>query len=77
MPALFPRWTNTAARATLIAALCALVGVPAVFIAAYVVKSLPLVAMRWIVVGIVTYVAVAMLLASLQPPAPLQDRPES
>jgi hypothetical protein len=29
MPALFPRWTNTAVRATLIAALCALVGVPA------------------------------------------------
>jgi uncharacterized membrane protein YfcA len=44
-------------------------GVPAVFVAAYLVKSLPLYAMRWMVVGIVSYVAVAMLHASLRPPA--------
>ncbi|HEY7574152.1 MAG TPA: permease [Thermoanaerobaculia bacterium] len=36
-------------------------GVPAVFAAAYLVKSLPLSALRWLVVAVVTYTAVAML----------------
>jgi uncharacterized membrane protein YfcA len=36
-------------------------GIPAVFAAAYLVKSLPLTALRWLVVGVVAYAAVAML----------------
>jgi uncharacterized membrane protein YfcA len=39
----------------------ALGGVPAVFAAALLVKSLPLSALRWLVVAVVTYTAVAML----------------
>jgi uncharacterized membrane protein YfcA len=39
----------------------ALGGLPAVLIAAFIVKSLPLNAMRWLVVGVVVYAAVAML----------------
>ena len=39
----------------------ALGGLPAVLIAAFVVKSLPLTAMRWLVVIVVLYAAVAML----------------
>jgi uncharacterized membrane protein YfcA len=36
-------------------------GVPGVLIAAYLVKSLPLVWLRWLVVVVVAYTAVAML----------------
>jgi uncharacterized membrane protein YfcA len=39
----------------------ALGGVPAVLLAAYIVKSLPLTALRWLVTGVVLYTAVAML----------------
>jgi uncharacterized membrane protein YfcA len=39
----------------------ALGGVPAVLLAAFVVKSLPLTAMRWLVVVVVLYAAVSML----------------
>jgi len=39
----------------------ALGGVPAVLIAAFIVKSLNLVAMRWLVVGVVLYTALSML----------------
>ena len=39
----------------------ALGGVPAVLLAAFLVKSLPLTTMRWLVVIVVTYAAVAML----------------
>ena len=39
----------------------ALGGLPAVLIAAFIVKSLPLTTMRWLVVVVVTYAAVAML----------------
>lgn len=38
----------------------ALGGVPGVLIAAYLVKSLPLGAVRWLVVGVITYTAVTM-----------------
>jgi uncharacterized membrane protein YfcA len=41
----------------------ALGGLPAVLIAAFIVKSLPLVAVRWLVVAVVTYTAVALLRA--------------
>jgi uncharacterized membrane protein YfcA len=36
-------------------------GVPAVLVAAYLVKSLPLTALRWVVVAVVAYTAAAML----------------
>jgi len=36
-------------------------GVPAVLLAAYLVRSLPLVAVRWLVIGVVTYTAMMML----------------
>jgi len=36
-------------------------GVPAVLIAAFVVKSLPLVTLRWLVIVVVLYAAVSML----------------
>jgi uncharacterized membrane protein YfcA len=39
-------------------------GVPAVLIAAFIVKSLPLSAVRWLVVVVVTYTAVTLLLAA-------------
>jgi uncharacterized membrane protein YfcA len=38
-----------------------LAGVPAVLIAAFLVKSLPLTALRWLVVGVVLYAALSML----------------
>jgi uncharacterized membrane protein YfcA len=45
-------------------------GIPGVLIAAYIVKSLPLTAVRWLVVVIVLYAAIVMLRSALQRPAP-------
>jgi uncharacterized membrane protein YfcA len=45
-------------------------GVPAVLLAAYVVKSLPLTAVRWLVTGVVLYTAVTMLASAFQKRAP-------
>jgi len=42
-------------------------GVPAVLLAAYVVKSLPLTALRWGVVVVVVYAAVLLLRAAIKP----------
>ena len=39
----------------------ALGGLPAVFLAAFIVKSLPMTTLRWLVVAVVTYTAAAML----------------
>ena len=39
-------------------------GIPGVLISAYIVKSLPLTALKWLVVVVVTYTAVSMLLAA-------------
>jgi uncharacterized membrane protein YfcA len=36
-------------------------GIPGVLVAAYIVKSLPLVAMRWLVIIVVLYAAITML----------------
>jgi uncharacterized membrane protein YfcA len=41
-------------------------GIPGVLIAAYVVKSLPLAALRWLVAAAVTFVAVGMLRSACQ-----------
>jgi uncharacterized membrane protein YfcA len=48
----------------------ALGGMPAVLIAAYIVKSLPLVWLRWLVVGVVLIAATMMLRSAMQKPAP-------
>jgi len=44
-------------------------GVPAVLIAAYIVKSLPLKAMQWLIVAVVIYTAIAMLRSARRRPA--------
>jgi uncharacterized membrane protein YfcA len=41
-------------------------GVAAVFIAAYVVKSLPLDVLKWVVIGVVMYTSVWMFISSRQ-----------
>ncbi len=43
-------------------------GIPGVLIAAYVVKSLPVAAIRWLVVAVVLYASASMLAASRQAP---------
>lgn len=45
----------------------ALGGLPAVLIAAFIVKSLPLGVLRWVVVGVVLYTAASLLLAARRP----------
>ncbi len=47
----------------------AIAGVPAVFLAAFVVKSLPLTAIRWLVTVVVLYTAVTMLAGAISPTA--------
>jgi uncharacterized membrane protein YfcA len=42
-----------------------LAGIPAVLIAAFVVKSLPLTTLRWLVVVVVTYTAASMLRSAI------------
>lgn len=46
------------------AALGMLMGIPAVFVAAFIVKSLPLTMVRWLVVLVVTYTAISLLRAA-------------
>ena len=41
-------------------------GLPAVLLAAFIVKSLPLVALRWLVMVVVLYAAVTMLRAAMR-----------
>jgi uncharacterized membrane protein YfcA len=48
----------------------ALGGVPGVLIAAYVVKSLPLIALRWLVIVVIAYAALAMLRSATRTPFP-------
>jgi uncharacterized membrane protein YfcA len=45
----------------------ALGGIPGVLVAAFIVKSLPLVWLRWLVVIVVLYAAAQMLLAARRP----------
>ena len=47
-------------------------GIPAVLLAALVVKSLPLTALRWLVFGVVLYTAMAMLLSARRREAPVE-----
>jgi len=45
-------------------------GIPAVFLAAFVVKSLPLAAVRWLIFAVVVYTAAAMLRSAFARPLP-------
>jgi uncharacterized membrane protein YfcA len=45
-------------------------GIPAVLIAAFIVKSLPLLYVRWLVLFVVIYTSTMMLRAGLRAPAP-------
>jgi uncharacterized membrane protein YfcA len=47
-------------------------GIPAVLLAAFVVKSLPLTALRWLIFLVVLYTAVAMLLSARRREAPIE-----
>ena len=47
-------------------------GIPAVLIAAYIVKSLPLNAVRWLVIIVVLYTAINMLRTALKPGAEVE-----
>ena len=49
-------------------------GMPGVLIAAYIVKSLPLVAVRWLVVVVVVYTAITLLRASATEPEDASQR---
>jgi uncharacterized membrane protein YfcA len=48
-------------------------GIPAVFVAAFLVKSLPLTALRWLVVAVVAYAAAAMLRSSKDSGEPVPE----
>ncbi|MGH9367386.1 MAG: permease, partial [Thermoanaerobaculia bacterium] len=61
MPAASLRFLRAGSYSLAPAVGLALGGIPAVFAAAFLVKSLPLAALRWLVVAVVTYTAFAML----------------
>lgn len=61
MPAASVRFLRAGAYSLRPALGLAIGGVPAVLIAAFIVRSLPLTTLRWLVVGVVTYAAVTML----------------
>lgn len=54
----------------------ALFGVAGVFVAAFLVKSLPLNILKWLVVGVVFYTAVTLLMAGLKKKAPEAEKAE-
>jgi uncharacterized membrane protein YfcA len=64
MPVASVRFVQRGSYAPRAALGLALGGVPAVLLAAYFVRELPLDAVRWLVVGVVVYTAVAMLSAA-------------
>lgn len=51
-------------------------GLPAVLIAAFIVKSLPLTVLRWLVVCVVLYTAGSLLYAARRPRVPIAPQPE-
>jgi uncharacterized membrane protein YfcA len=52
-------------------------GIPGVLVAAYVVKSLPLYAIRWLVVGVVLYASLSLLRTAISAPAQLASASNS
>lgn len=73
MPTSSVRFANTQTYHVQAALGLALGGVPAVLIAAYLVKSLPLTAVRWLVVCVVVYTSLNMLLTARAKIAGLPD----
>ena len=69
MPVASARFINAGSFSPRAALGLALGGLPGVLIAALIVKSLPLTAMRWLVVVAVIYAAFTMLRSALQPAA--------
>jgi uncharacterized membrane protein YfcA len=67
MPISTVRWLRTRTYHVQASWGLALGAVPAVLIAALLVRSLPLTAVRWLVVVVVVYTAVNMLLTSREP----------
>jgi len=61
MPVASPRFMQKRRYSPGTALALALGGIPGVLIAAYIVKSLPLKVLRWLVIAVVTYTAAAML----------------
>lgn len=47
-------------------------GIPAVLLAAFLVKELPLLALRWVVLGVVVYTGTMLIRAARQPDEPRQ-----
>ncbi len=67
MPVASARFIQRGSYATRPALGLALGGVPGVLLAAYIVKELPLDALRWLVLVVVVYTAASMLRAALRP----------
>jgi uncharacterized membrane protein YfcA len=51
----------------------ALGSIPGVFVAAFIVKEMPLTMLRWLVVVVVTYAAISLLFTALAKPAPAPE----
>lgn len=67
MPAASVKFVKKGAYSTKGALGLTLGGIPAVFIAAYLVTSLPMDILRWLVVGIILYTSVTMLRSAMKP----------
>lgn len=75
MPVASVRFIQTGRYSVKAAVGLALGGVPAVLIAAFIVKSLPLAAVRWLVVVVVVYTALMMLRSATAKDTPEAARP--
>jgi uncharacterized membrane protein YfcA len=72
MPVAGVRFIRTKRYSARAAAGLAIGGVPGVLLAAFIVKSLPTIWLRWLIVAVVLYAAALMLVAALRP---RQERP--
>lgn len=70
MPASAMRFINSNRIDLKLALSLAAGGVPAVLVAAYIVKSMPLATLRWVVVAVVLYTGMVMLRAAMARPEP-------
>lgn len=69
MPFTAYQYLRTGRFALPVAVALALGGIPAVLIAAFVVKQMPLALLRWLVVAVVTYAGASLIIAALRRPA--------
>jgi uncharacterized membrane protein YfcA len=75
MPVASARFTKAESYDPRAAIGLALGGIPAVFAAAFLVKSLPLAAVRWLVVVVVVYTAISLLLSSRAGRGAAEEKP--